>query len=54
MTIDCDRWPSDCFCDNVLNCTAALREREPLRNDQWVKGYHAALLDLEILAQQVT
>jgi hypothetical protein len=26
---------------------AVLREREPLRNDQWVKGYWAALHDVD-------
>lgn len=25
-----------------------LREREPLRNDAWVNGYHAALHDIDL------
>lgn len=28
-----------------------MRLREPLRNDQWIKGYHAALHDIEVAAK---
>lgn len=36
--------------DLLRQLIATLRGREPLRNDQWVKGYHAALHDLEMIA----
>lgn len=36
---------------DVAKVTAVLRQREPLRDDQWVKGYHAALSDVEALSQ---